>query len=174
MSKIIICVANQTLYFYDGDFCGVSTRRLLRKYRVSTAKKGVGCLSDSEQTPLGHHHVIEKIGGNCLIGTIFKHLRPNGRAKNLQTNSAALMTSRIIRLGGTEQRNKNTESRRIYIHGTSKESKIGTPDSHGCIRMINSDIIELFDLITLDTEVEILERDCGENSLLFVGELYSA
>ena len=46
--------------------------------------------------------------------------------------------------------------RYIYIHGTSEEGRLGTPSSHGCIRMKNKDIIELYDKIKLGTLVLIL------------------
>ena len=35
----------------------------------------------------------------------------------------------------------------IRFHGTSSLSSIGTPASHGCVRMFNEDVIELYDLV---------------------------
>jgi hypothetical protein len=72
------------------------------------------------------------------------------------------ITSRILWLSGEEKgvnKGKNIDSyqRYIYIHGTSEEGKIGTPASHGCIRMTNKDIIKLFSLVKLNTKVLILE-----------------
>jgi len=65
--------------------------------------------------------------------------------------------SRILWLDGLEEDNANTRERFIYIHGTKHEDKIGRPASHGCIRMRNADVIELFDLIDEDTPVLIRE-----------------
>ena len=65
--------------------------------------------------------------------------------------------SRILWLGGLEEDNANTRERFIYIHGTKHEDKIGRPASHGCIRMRNADVIELFDLVDEDTPVVIHE-----------------
>jgi len=68
-----------------------------------------------------------------------------------------LVLSRILWLDGLEGHNANTRDRFIYIHGTKHEDKIGQPDSHGCVRMRNADIIELFDLVDVDTPVTIKE-----------------
>ena len=40
--------------------------------------------------------------------------------------------------------NIDSYERKIYIHGTNEEGLIGKPASHGCIRMKNKDIIELY------------------------------
>ncbi len=68
-----------------------------------------------------------------------------------------LVLSRILWLDGLESHNANTRNRFIYIHGTRHEDKIGEPDSHGCIRMRNADVVELFDLVDVDTPVTIRE-----------------
>ena len=47
-------------------------------------------------------------------------------------------------------------SRYIYIHGTSEEGKLGTPASHGCIRMKNKDVIDLYNKVEVGTLVLIL------------------
>jgi lipoprotein-anchoring transpeptidase ErfK/SrfK len=47
--------------------------------------------------------------------------------------------------------------RYIYIHGTGDDQPMGAPRSHGCVRMRNCDIIELFDLLPVGTAVEIVE-----------------
>ncbi len=106
------------------------------------------------KTPLGKFRVAEKIGQGRPAGTIFKArvaLKPNEPLPD----SEDLVTSRILWLGGLGKRNANTHARFIYIHGTKHEDKIGTPDSHGCIRMRNDDVIELFDLVTEGTPVTI-------------------
>jgi lipoprotein-anchoring transpeptidase ErfK/SrfK len=67
------------------------------------------------------------------------------------------VVSRILWLDGLEDHNANTRERFIYIHGTKHEDKIGNPASHGCIRMRNADVIDLFDLVDEDTPVVIRE-----------------
>ncbi|MBD3307946.1 L,D-transpeptidase family protein, partial [candidate division KSB3 bacterium] len=51
----------------------------------------------------------------------------------------------------------DSHARYIYIHGTPEEGLIGQPASHGCIRMDNRDVIDLFDQVNEGTFVEIQE-----------------
>lgn len=92
------------------------------------------------------------IGDNAPCGTIFKGRVP---VAGSLVSGDDLITSRILWLDGLEKENANTKERYIYIHGTNQESLIGQPASHGCIRMRNEDILRLFDLVTVDTSVEI-------------------
>ena len=52
----------------------------------------------------------------------------------------------------------DTYKRGIYIHGTSNEKSIGKPSSHGCIRMKNIDIIELFKKVHENTLVFLFDN----------------
>jgi lipoprotein-anchoring transpeptidase ErfK/SrfK len=89
-------------------------------------------------------------------GTVFKSRVPLGPDDPLpQTED--LITSRILWLDGQDSENANTKERYIYIHGTKHEDRIGTPDSHGCIRMRNTDVIDLFELVDEGTPVVIAE-----------------
>ncbi len=106
------------------------------------------------KTPLGKFRVAEKIGAGAKPGTIFK-ARVAVKAKEPLPDTEDFVTSRILWLDGLGKRNANTHDRFIYIHGTRREDKIGTPDSHGCIRMRNDDVIELFDLVPEGTAVTI-------------------
>ncbi len=90
----------------------------------------------------------------CRSGTIFKSRVPLGPDDPLP-ETEDWITSRILWLDGLEEQNANTRGRFIYIHGTKHEDKIGTPDSHGCIRMSNADLIELFELVDEGTPVVI-------------------
>ncbi|MBN2318138.1 MAG: L,D-transpeptidase [Acidobacteria bacterium] len=49
----------------------------------------------------------------------------------------------------------DTHDRYIYIHGTNEEGRIGRAVSHGCIRMKNADIVDLFDRVDVNTPVII-------------------
>jgi len=71
-----------------------------------------------------------------------------------EQSSAAIQT-RIMWLGGKDANNKNTYSRYIYIHGTNVESHLGTPASHGCVRMGNEDVIDLYDRVPVGTKVVV-------------------
>jgi L,D-transpeptidase YbiS len=129
-------------------------RKIVRRYPVSTSRFGLGSEQGSNKTPLGRFRISDKIGDEMPLGTIFLGRAPLGPDDPLpQTND--LVLSRILWLDGIEQHNANTRERFIYIHGTRHEEKIGQPDSHGCIRMRNADVIELFDLVDVGTPVTI-------------------
>ncbi len=129
-------------------------RKIMRRYPVSTSRFGLGTEHGSNKTPLGKFRISDKIGGEMPAKTIFVGRVPLGPDDpRPQTND--LVLSRILWLDGVELHNANTRERFIYIHGTKQEHKIGRPDSHGCIRMRNADVIELFDLVEVGTPVSI-------------------
>ena len=145
--KIDISIRRQRLTLKRG-------RKTLRSYPISSSRFGLGAKEGSMKTPLGKFRVAEKIGHGAKPGTIFQArvaLKPGDPLPD--TND--FVTSRILWLDGLGKRNANTHARFIYIHGTKHEDKIGTPDSHGCIRMRNDDVIELFDLVDEGTAVTI-------------------
>jgi L,D-transpeptidase YbiS len=151
----------QRLYLWqpypDGDI-------LIREYPVSTSKNGLGEHSGSYCTPRGRHRIAEKIGEDQPMYAIFKARVPTGEiwspAMNAEFPEQDWILTRILWLDGMEAGvNRggavDTHKRYIYIHGTSEEHHIGKPASHGCIRMRNGDIAELFDLVDEGTEVNI-------------------
>ena len=129
-------------------------------YPVSTSKYGMGNQKDSFKTPLGIHRIVDKIGSGSPAGRIFKDRKDTGKNWQNEITDENLILTRILWLEGLEpniNRGENIDSyeRYIYIHGTNKEELIGTPMSHGCICMKNSDIIELFDTVPENTIVII-------------------
>jgi L,D-transpeptidase YbiS len=142
-----ISIRDQRLSLKSGD-------ELLRSYPISTSRFGLGSEEGSMKTPLGQFRIGEKIGRDIVQGTVFKDREPIGHVTEASANDD-LMMSRILWLEGLEEHNANTRDRYIYIHGTNQEEKIGEPASHGCIRMRNADVIELFDLVDEKTPVVI-------------------
>jgi lipoprotein-anchoring transpeptidase ErfK/SrfK len=129
-------------------------RKIIRRYPISTSSFGLGTKAGSSKTPLGKFRISDKIGEGKPEGTIFVGRVPLAPDDPLpRTND--LILSRILWLDGLEPHNANTRERFIYIHGTRHEDKIGQPHSHGCIRMRNADVIELFDLVEVGTPVII-------------------
>jgi lipoprotein-anchoring transpeptidase ErfK/SrfK len=128
----------------------------VRTYSVSTSRFGIGTEKGSLKTPIGRFRVAEKIGGDMPTGTIFQSRIPL-KPDDPPPPTEDLVISRILWLDGLDEHNANTRERFIYIHGTKHESKIGSPDSCGCIRMRNADVVELFDLVDHDTPVVIEE-----------------
>ena len=128
----------------------------IRSYPVSTSRFGIGTEEGSLKTPMGRFRVAEKIGRDMPAGTIFRSRVPL-RPDDPPPPTDDLVMSRILWLDGLDDHNANTRERFIYIHGTKHENKIGSPDSCGCIRMRNADVVELFDLVDHGTPVFIEE-----------------
>jgi len=148
-TKIDISIGDQRLTLTrDGE--------VLRSYPVSSSRFGIGTEEGSMKTPPGNFRIAEKIGHDVEPGTIFKARVPLGPDDPLP-ETEDLITSRILWLDGVDEENANTRERFIYIHGTKHEDKIGLPASHGCIRMRNDDMIELFELVNETTQVVIRE-----------------
>ena len=138
-----------------------------RTYPVSTAANGPGEREGSERTPRGRHVVRAKIGAGAAPGTVFVARRPTGERYTSALGAAYperdWILTRILWLSGTEPgRNRlgrvDTMRRYIYIHGCPDDVDITTPGSHGCIRMRNADVIDLFDRVEVGTRVAIEAR----------------
>lgn len=134
---------------------------------VSSALRGVGSLPNSYRTPIGNFRIAEKIGQDCPIGTIFRARKPVGMWDPRQPCQDDLITTRILWLDGLDPENANTRSRYIYIHGTNHESSLGQNRSHGCIRLGNDAMLQLHELISVDTAVTILPPRSMQAPLIF-------
>lgn len=129
-------------------------RKKLGAYPVSTSRFGLGTEEGSMKTPTGRFRIAEKIGDGMPLGTVFKNRRRVKVTKKLLREEDLVMT-RILWLDGLDPKNANTHERFIYIHGTNHEDGIGKPASHGCIRMRNADLVDLFELVRANTPVVI-------------------
>lgn len=156
--KIVVHIPTQTLELRD------DAGKLLRRYAVSTALHGAGERTGSNCTPRGRHVVRAKIGAGQPENAVFVGRRPTGEvytpALGAQFPQRDWILTRILWLSGREPGfNRlgecDTMRRYIYIHGTPDQQGMGIPASHGCIRMKNDDLIDLFDLVPAGTAVEI-------------------
>lgn len=145
--RLLIDIEKQTLDLIEGE-CTIAT------YPISSSKFGVGMENGSFRTPTGRFQILEKIGVGTPEGMIFKGRKQTGKLADPGGDEDLILT-RILWLDGLDPENRNTRDRHIYIHGTNQEGLIGTAASHGCIRLNNRDIIELFDLVTPGSLVEI-------------------
>jgi lipoprotein-anchoring transpeptidase ErfK/SrfK len=157
---IKISIPQQTLTLFNdvGD--------VQAQYTVSTAVNGVGCEKNSGCTPLGQHIIRAKIGAGEPVNMVFIGRRPTGEIYTPELmaefpNRDWILT-RILWLSGCElgvNRLGEVDSmqRYIYIHGTPDREPMGQACSHGCIRMRNTDILALFDLVEVGTSVHILD-----------------
>ena len=128
--------------------------KVVKSFPVSTSRYGIGFLDGSRKTPIGRFRIAEKIGEGLPLGTIFRGRKPVERTAPVSEAGDAIL-SRILWLEGLGKRNANTRARYIYIHGTNHEAEIGRPASHGCIRMRNQDVAELFASVEAGTLVRI-------------------
>jgi len=145
--SIIIDIEHQTLELRTDS-------QLIAVYPVSSSRFGLGNEEGSFRTPTGRFRICEKFGDGARPWMIFK-----GRIATGETaypgGEQDLVLSRILWLEGLEDENRNTLERYIYIHGTNQEDLIGTPASHGCIRLRNQEMIDLYDRVETGTEVRI-------------------
>jgi len=156
-AHIEVDISEQRLYLIENNLIKAS-------YPISTSKYGEGSIQNSFKTPLGEHSIKEMIGEEVEINTIFTSRINTKRSATIidqfEDTDNDYVTSRIIWLDGEEEgfnKGGNVDSfqRYIYIHGTHEEGLIGTKASHGCIRMFNYDVIELFKLVNIGTKVLI-------------------
>ena len=156
-AHIEVDISEQRLYLIEKNIVKAS-------YPISTSKYGEGSIQNSFKTPLGEHSIKEMIGEEAEINTIFTSRINTKRSATIidqfEDTDSDYVTSRIIWLDGEEEgfnKGGNVDSfrRYIYIHGTHEEGLIGTKASHGCIRMFNYDVIELFNLVNIGTKVLI-------------------
>jgi hypothetical protein len=138
--RVEVNVATQVLSLWEGG-------TMVKSWPCSTALAGTGFGEGSLRTPLGWFAICQKIGGCAPGGTIFKGRIPVGLWRPGDGEEGDLVLTRILRLDGREERNRNTLARYIYVHGTNGEAAIGKPASHGCVRLRNADMVELFDLV---------------------------
>lgn len=137
---------------------------VLKVYSISSSAYGTGSKENSFKTPLGKHEIYKKLGSNLPTNAILKGRVWNGAIADIIKEPIDTdfdhVTSRIMWLDGLEEglnKGEGVDSRKrfIYIHGTAEEGLIGKPASDGCIRMYNSDVVELFDLVDEKAQVWI-------------------
>ena len=139
--------------------------QVLRKYLIASAKNGIGQQLGSECTPLGEHRIRAKIGDGAAINSVFVGRRLSGEiySQKLASEFPARdwILTRIMWLCGNQSGfnrggKVDTMRRYIYIHGAPDSHAMGVPSSHGCIKMRNADILELFPRVAVGTLVNIV------------------
>lgn len=158
-SFIEVSLDQQRLRLYEAQ-------RLVMDVAISTARNGAGEERGSEQTPRGWHQIRAKIGAGAPLNAVFKGRRPTGEIYGPQLRARYperdWILTRILWLSGLEPGknrlgNVDTMRRYIYIHGTPEEEPMGIPASHGCIRMRNEELLELFERVSVGTRLLIGE-----------------
>jgi L,D-transpeptidase YbiS len=158
MSSIRIAIPEQTLELFD------DSGALLRRYLVSTSSRGAGERNGSYCTPRGRHVIRAKIGAGAPLNTVFAERRPTGEIYSPELAARHpgrdWILTRILWLSGCEPGfnrlgEVDTMRRFIYIHGSPDTAVMGKPGSIGCVRMHNRDLVELFDLVSAGTPVNL-------------------
>ncbi|KAA0013672.1 L,D-transpeptidase [Billgrantia pellis] len=148
-------IARQRLVHWQGG-------RMLAEWPASTALAGPGQGEGSGGTPLGWHYVRAAIGANQPFGAVFRGRRPTGEVYSPALAAAHperdWILTRILWLCGLERgfnRGGDVDSQRryIYFHGTPPDQPMGEPRSHGCIRLRDEALLELFALAPPGTPV---------------------
>jgi len=159
--RVVIHLPSQSLELFDED------GRLAATWPVSSAAAGAGEEAGSYRTPRGRHIIRAKIGAGLAPGSVLVARRPTGEIYTPELGAREperdWILSRILWLSGREPGfnrlgTRDTMRRYIYIHGTPDEGFEARPCSHGCIRMRNADVIELFERVPVYTAVDILEK----------------
>ncbi len=145
---------------------------------ISTAKNGLGCEQNSYRTPTGWHCIHQKVGAGAESGSVFRNRAETGEVWRGEARNEDLILTRVLTLDGLEEGwnrgpGRDSLARFIYLHGTNQEAQLGTPVSHGCLRLDNAAVVELFDRVGEGDLVlvaeELLEDAFGLGRLHFAG-----
>ncbi len=150
--EAIVSVPDQKLVVMEGT-------KKIASFPVSTSKFGIGDRHNSWSTPVGSLRVAQKIGDHIPPGAVFRRRQPTGEILQPNAPGRDPIVTRILWLTGNETGNRNAYERCIYIHGTTEEKMIGKPASFGCIRMKSSDVIVLFDMLSVGSQVSIVNEN---------------
>lgn len=147
-----ICIATQQL-----EVLQQPSGSVLHRFPCSTGAAGTGSTEGSGCTPLGHFCLCSKHGENAPLHTVFRSRLPVGLYPAAARGEDAIL-ARILCLHGLEPHNANTRSRYIYIHGTADTARLGSPVSHGCIRLSPQHACTLYTLAPIGTPIRIVEQ----------------
>lgn len=157
VDALYVSIGQQRMTAYCGD-------RLVSTHLISTALAGPGEQKNSGCTPRGKHYIRAKIGQGLPPNAVLKGRRWTGEICTEQLYAENphrdWILTRILwlsgcQLGHNRLGNVDTFQRYIYIHGTPDLARLGQPVSHGCIRMDNHELIELFNQVAAGTLVHI-------------------
>lgn len=141
----------------DQKIAVIENGLLIAQYPISTSRYGLGDHNGSYATPVGKLQVAAKIGNGAPLGAVFKSRHFTGEILRPNAPGRDPIVTRILWLRGLEASNEHAFGRSIYIHGTPVERLIGRPASYGCIRMRSRDVVQLFNMVDLGAEINVLD-----------------
>lgn len=121
---LIIRLSDRRVYVYR-------EQQLLTSYPIAVGREGW-------ETPTGEYKVIQKIQEPSWEHPFTGEIVPPGPDNPLGIRWIGFWTD------GTNH---------IGFHGTPNEETVGQAVSHGCIRMLNQDVVLLFNKVTIGTPV---------------------
>lgn len=122
--KLLLSLSDRTVYVYRGEVLETS-------YPVAIGRPGW-------ETPTGEFEVFSQVVEPGWTNPITGETMAPGAENPLGDRWIAFWTD------GTNA---------IGFHGTPNRESVGQAASHGCIRMYNEDVRELFDMVALGTPV---------------------
>jgi lipoprotein-anchoring transpeptidase ErfK/SrfK len=139
---------------------------VVAEYPISTAAAGIGAEDGSFRTPPGWHRIDARIGDGAPAGAIFMSREHTGELWRGEPSDRDLILTRVLTLDGLEEGvnhgpGRDSRERYIYIHGTNHEPELGRPASHGCVRMANADVVDLFDRVAEGDPVVIVASEAS-------------
>jgi len=155
----IVDVERQRLLWLEGH-------AVAAEYAISTSALGIGGEENSNRTPPGWHVVRRKIGAGAARGTVFRSREATGERWGGEASDEDLILTRLLTLDGLEPGVNagpgcDSRERWIYLHGTNQEDRLGSAASHGCVRLSNRDVVELFDRMREGDPVVIVPSDAA-------------
>ncbi|MDE5068328.1 MAG: L,D-transpeptidase [Trichodesmium sp. St4_bin8_1] len=124
--SLVIKLSDRRVYVYQND-------QLKTSYPIAIGKEGW-------ETPTGTHKVIQKIPNPSWTHPFTGEIIPPGPENPLGERWIGFWTD------GTNY---------IGFHGTPNEETVGQAASHGCVRMFNQDVLDLFEKVTIGTIVVV-------------------
>ncbi|MDE5093292.1 MAG: L,D-transpeptidase [Trichodesmium sp. St11_bin5] len=124
--SLVIKLSDRRVYVYKND-------QLKTSYPIAIGKEGW-------ETPTGTHKVIQKIPNPSWTHPFTGEIIPPGPENPLGERWIGFWTD------GTNY---------IGFHGTPNEETVGQAASHGCVRMFNQDVLDLFEKVTIGTIVVV-------------------
>ncbi|MBD1848568.1 L,D-transpeptidase [Leptolyngbya sp. FACHB-711] len=125
--RLVIRLGARRVYVYEND-------RVKTSFPVAVGRPGW-------ETPTGNYHVLQMIQNPAWQNPFTGEVIPSGRENPLGTRWIGFWTDGNNYIG---------------FHGTPNEESVGTPASHGCIRMFDRDVQRLFEMVALGTPVSVV------------------
>ncbi|NJL01675.1 MAG: L,D-transpeptidase [Spirulinaceae cyanobacterium SM2_1_0] len=126
--RLILRLEDRRVYLYEGDI-------VVASYPVAVGRTGW-------ETPTGSFAIFQKVQDPSWQHPFTKEIFPPGPGNPLGNRWIGFWTDGENFIG---------------FHGTPNEELIGQAVSHGCVRMRNDDIADLFERVAMGTPV-IVER----------------